>query len=390
MADPVSVNACSTLAQRAAFLSLSMPPIRFNGLTNPYINTAGTQIYTPSQLDMRRKAEILQYNKSASQTNKLTKSQKFAQAIGRTVNSNTSLIGTIVGTTLTVSSVTQGKILVGQSILGFGVAAGTIILSQSAGASGSVGTYVINISQTVSTATVMRANTIISVTTCVNDLYVPSLSSSCDVPGPVITLQYDPTVPLYNYAENVESLGLINSANNSQWTDSTNNDIVAYDSTETTLVDLAISNITSQTTTFSIYSPIGIYVDGTSTSSASGNISINSVTVAVYYNDKNYLLETSVAQPTIYINDLQTATFTRVAASPFSGIIYVGNLGITNLKLPTMYGYVYKIKVKFNMTTTATGINKRVYMNVTSGTTTNCTLTTSGVSTQQPYSLSGV
>ena len=392
MTDSASVNVCSTLAQRAAFLSLSMPPIRFNGLTNPYINTAGNQIYTPSQLDMRRKAEILQYNKSASQTNKLTKSQKFAQAIGRTVNSNTSLIGTIVGTNLTVSTVTQGKILVGQSILGFGVAAGTIILSQSAGASGSVGTYVINISQTVSTATVMRANTIISVTTCVNDLYVPSLSSSCDVPGPVITLQYDPTVPLYNYAENVESLGLINSEIVGQWTDSTSDDIVAYDSTETTLVDLAISNITSQTTTFSIYSPIGIYVDGTSTSSASGNISINSVTVAVYYNDKNYLLETSVAQPTITsMANLKTATFTRAAASPFSGIIYVGNLSITNLLLPTMYGYVYKIKVKFNMTTTATGINKRVYMNVTTGTLVNCGMsTTSGVSPQQPYSLSGV
>ena len=389
MADPASINACNTLAQRAAFLSLSMPPIRFNGLTNPYINTA----YTPSQLDMRRKAEILQYNKSASQTNKLTKSQKFAQAIGRTVNSNTSLIGTIVGTTLTVSSVTQGKILVGQSILGFGVATGTIIISQPTGTSGSVGTYTINISQTVSTATIMRANTIVGVTSCVNDLYVPSLSSSCDVPGPVITLQYDPAVPLYNYAENVESLGLINSANTSQWTDSTNNNIVAYDSVETTLVDLAIGNITSQTTTFSINSPIGIYVDGTSTSSASGsiNININSVTVAVYYNDKNYLLETSVAQPTITsITDPITANYARTAASPFSGIIYVGNLDIKNLKLPTMYGYVYKIKVKFNMTSIATGINRRVYMNVTSGTTTNCILTTSGVSPQKPYSLSGV
>lgn len=383
-------NTCTTLAQRRAFLSLSMPPIRFNGLVNPYINSTGAQVYTPSQLDMRRKAEILQYNKSASQTNKLTKSQKFAQAIGRTVNTNTSFIGTIVGNALTVSSVTQGKILVGQSILGFGVAVGTIIIGQSTGIAGNVGTYTINISQNISTATVMRANTIISATNCVNDLYVSSLSSSCDVPGPVITLQYDPTVPLYNYAQNVASLGLINSENTDQWTDSTNNDIVAYDSIETTLVDLAIGSITSRTTTFSINSPIGIYVDGTSTSSASGNISISGVTVAVYYNDTNYLLETSVVQPTIYITDLQTATFTRAAASPFSGIIYVGNLSITNLKLPTMYGYVYKIKVKFNMTTTATGINKRVYMNVTSGTTTNCTLTTSGVSPQEPYSLSGV
>lgn len=384
-------NTCTTLAQRRAFLSLSMPPIRFNGLVNPYINSTGAQVYTTSQLDMRRKAEILQYNKSASQTNKLTKSQKFAQAIGRTVNTNTSFIGTIVGNALIVSYVTQGKILVGQSILGFGVAIGTIILGQSTGVAGNIGTYTINISQNITTATVMRANAIISATNCVNDLYVPSLSSSCDVPGPVITLRYDPTVPLYNYAQNVASLGLINSENTNQWTDSTSNNIIAYDSIETTLVDIAIGNISSQTTTFSINSPIGIYVDGTSASSSPGDISISSVTIAVYYNDTNYLL-TSVAQPTITATtDLKTARFTRIASSPFSGVIYVGNLGITNLTLPTMYGYVYKIKVKFNMTSGATGINKRVYMNVTNGTTTNCTLvTTSNPSPQIPYSLSGV
>lgn len=384
-------NTCNTLAQRRAFLSLSMPPIRYNGLVNPYINNTGTQVYTPSQLDMRRKAEILQYNKSASQTNKLTKSQKFAQAIGRTVNTNTSFIGTIVGNTMTVSKVTQGTILVGQSIIGFGIATGTIILGQSTGAAGNVGTYTINISQNISTATIMRANTIISVTNCADDLYVPSLSSSCDVPGPVITLQYDPAVPLYNYAQNVASLGLINSEDVGKFTDSTSDNIVAYDSIETTLVDLAISNITSQTTTFSINSPIGIYVDGTSASSSPGDINISDITVSVYYNDTNYLL-TSVAQPTVTATtNLKTARFTRTASSPFSGVIYVGNLSITNLVLPTMYGYVYKIKVKFNMTTTANGINKRVYMNVTSGTTSNCSLvTTSSVSPQLPYSFSGV
>ena len=383
-------NTCTTLAQRRAFLSLSMPPIRYNGLVNPYINSIGAQVYTPSQLDMRRKAEILQYNKSASQTNKLTKSQKFAQAIGRTVNTNTSFIGTIVGNTLTVSKVTQGTILVGQSIIGFGISTGTIILVQSTGSAGNVGTYTINISQNISTATIMRANTIISVTNCANDLYVPSLSSSCDVPGPVITLQYDPTVPLYNYAQSVASLGLLNSEDVGKFTDSTSDDIIAYDSIETTLVDLAISNVTSQTTTFSINSPIGIYVDGTSASSVSGDISISSVTVSVYYNDSNYLL-TSVVQPTISTLTDKTVHYIRTTSSTFSGIKYIGNLSITNLVLPTMYGYVYKIKIKFNLTTNATGINKRVYMNFTTGTPVNCTFTNpTSVSPQLPYSLSGV
>ena len=303
-------NACSTLQQRTAFLQMMVPPVRFNGVVNPYLNTN----YTTSQLDMRRKAEILQYNKNSSQTNKLTKAQRFTKAIGRT-------------------------------------------------------------------ATV----------TCANDLYIPSLSSSSGVPGPVVTLQYDPTVPLYNYAQNTASLGLVNTEDTSKWIDSTKDDIVSYDSIETVLLDLAINKIETSSTTFSINSPIGIYVDGTSASSSPGDISISSVTISVYYNDTNYLL-TSVAQPTVTATtNLKTARFTRTASSPFSGVIYVGNLSITDLVLPTMYGYVYKIKVKFNMTTTANGINKRVYMNVTSGTTSNCSLvTTSGVSPQIPYSLSGV
>lgn len=29
---------------------------------------------------------------------------------------------------------------------------------------------------------------------------LPGLTSACDVPGPVIKLQYDPAIPLYNYA----------------------------------------------------------------------------------------------------------------------------------------------------------------------------------------------
>jgi len=385
-------NICNTLTQRRAFLSLSMPPIRYNGLVNPYVNDIGAQIYKPSDLDMRRKAEILQYKKNSTQTNRLTKSQKFAQAIGRTVNFSTGFIGTINGTILTVSKVTQGTIIIGQSLSGYGIALGTIVIGQSQ-TTGKTGTYTISISQNIPTSTVIYANTNTTLTTCENDLYIPSLSSSCDVPGPVVTLYYDPTVPLYNYVQNVVSLGLINSEDTGKWTDSTNDNIIAYDSIETTLVDLAISKIDSPTTIFSINSPIGIYIDGTTSSSSSGNISLSNITVSVYYNDSNYLL-TSIEQPTIVtLNELknQAVSYTANPSSTFSGIKYIGNLNITNLVLPTMYGYVYKIKVKFRINTNATGINTRVYMNFTTGNNVNCAFTApTAVSPQIPYSISGI
>jgi hypothetical protein len=38
-----------------------------------------------------------------------------------------------------------------------------------------------------------------AVTECLLDDLIPTLSSSCDVPGKSIILQYDPSIPLYNY-----------------------------------------------------------------------------------------------------------------------------------------------------------------------------------------------
>ena len=392
MADPASVNACNTLAQRTAFLQMSMPSLRFNGVTNPYLNTG----YTPSQLDMRRKAEILQYNKNSSQTNKPTKSQKFATAIGRSVNTGATFIGTISGTTLVVSFVRSGVITVGQSISGVGVTPGTIIVSKSQ----TIGTYTVNISHSIGVDTIMYATATANTTTCANDLYVPTLSSSSDIPGPVITLQYDPTVPLYNYAQNTASLGLINTEDTSEFINTTKDDIVSYDSIETVLLDLAITNVDTQRTTFSINTPIGIYVDGNATGAdISGNISLNSVEVSVYYGENK--LSTLIAPNLPTLDELKGTIVHYVVSTPnvnFSGVKHIGNLSITDLTLPTMNGYVYKIKLKFKLTSSKTGtyssFNTRVYMNVstiTTGALTNCTFTTpTTVSTRIPYSISSV
>lgn len=40
------------------------------------------------------------------------------------------------------------------------------------------------------------------VTECPLDEFIPTLTTSSDVPGKVIVLQYDPSVPLYNFTRN--------------------------------------------------------------------------------------------------------------------------------------------------------------------------------------------
>lgn len=56
--------------------------------------------------------------------------------------------GSIVGTTLTVTEVDSGTLEVGQTVVGPGVAPGTIIIALGTG-TGGVGTYIVSISQTV-------------------------------------------------------------------------------------------------------------------------------------------------------------------------------------------------------------------------------------------------
>jgi hypothetical protein len=40
---------------------------------------------------------------------------------------------------------------------------------------------------------------------CAADRLIPTLSSACNVPGPIITLTYDPSMILYNYASQINS-----------------------------------------------------------------------------------------------------------------------------------------------------------------------------------------
>ena len=57
-------------------------------------------------------------------------------------------------TTMTVTAITSGTIYPGMTITGTGVTAGTRIISQTTGIDGSTGTYVVSVSQTVSSTTI--------------------------------------------------------------------------------------------------------------------------------------------------------------------------------------------------------------------------------------------
>ena len=297
---------CAIIEQRNIALQLTGPPSRYN-IISPY------PAYTQSQLDMRRKAEILQYKQNSTQSNKITKSQKWSQLVNGQFQNNTQTI--ITNTPIYDAS--------RANVIG--------------------NTYSPQVYNLVNN--------------CPMDLYISTPSSSGNVPGPIINLQYDPTIPLYNYATNNYSLSVLNTpANNNEWQYYTSNNIFYLNQSisttsitnENTLVTLYIQNVNKQSYNYIINTPISVYIAGdvSGNNDGSGNISITGYTCNVYYNDSiaSTVSNTVNMSPVVF-----TTTTQYFETKTFNGNIYVGNLTIPNIGLFTTTGYVYNIKLSFNL-----------------------------------------
>jgi len=106
------------------------------------------------------------------------------------INSPSSAVftATISGTTLNVTAVKNGVIATGQSLFGIGVAAETVITGTGTG-SGGIGTYTINLSQTISTAETMNSAPVAAVftgTISSTTLSVTAVASGTLYPGQTV------------------------------------------------------------------------------------------------------------------------------------------------------------------------------------------------------------
>lgn len=302
---------CDVINQRNKLRLLLQPPIRFNPVS-PY--PANTQ----AELDMRRKAEILQYNKNSTQKGKITKAQQWSNLVKGSFQRNTQ----------------------------------TTVVRDSSGQIIDFTVY----------------NTVAS---CPQDKYLPTLSSSSDVPGPIITLQYNPDVPLYNYAEGENVSGLINQEKPTYWNSYTSSNILSLvplldgstQTDQTTLCSLAIFNTDYNFTTFEINTPIGFYVSGQATNNtdASGIFNIDTFNVSVYNN--NNLITTTNINTTTSITNRAVNYYTKfpkdgngniIGDTTFQGVQYIGNLKMSNIVLSTQPGLLYDIKIVFTIRSSLT------------------------------------
>jgi hypothetical protein len=101
--------------------------------------------------------------------------------------------GSVSGTTLTVTAVTQGTIGANQSLFGLGVTNETVITGQLTGTTGGVGTYSINLSQTV-TSTLMNSAAVASVLTASMSGTTLTVTGSTGTLYPGQTIQGDTVI----------------------------------------------------------------------------------------------------------------------------------------------------------------------------------------------------
>lgn len=107
-------------------------------------------------------------------------------SIAQVVSNNA---GAITQGVMSVTAVGSGAIVVGGTLSGTGVQAGTIVVAQLTGTAGGIGTYLVNIPQTVASTTITQASGLFTVTAVASGVIgVGDVLSGTNITGtPVVT-----------------------------------------------------------------------------------------------------------------------------------------------------------------------------------------------------------
>ena len=286
MNNDYNLNDTSFCQQRALTQLYNMPLTRFTP-ANPY----ASQTHTKFQLDMRRKAEILKYspNKLSTQTNNLTKSQKYALLARGTLKSNQ--------------------------------------LKDSSG--------------------IYKYNNICDS----SKIQMPTTSSN--VPGKLMNLYLDETVPLYNYSNfNARTYSNYVPTDSDPWQFVVLNDVQivlssnnANNANVTTgnIYHLIIrNNINEPQTKFEIVTPILLSVSGATENSS---IQLTDASLSVYYNEQ--FVNNQPFQSTNW-SDISWNDINTIANTPYStSTKYLVFENVELFTIPT-YAYTFKLNVKYD------------------------------------------
>ncbi len=287
---------CNINKQRQKFFLLNRPPTRYEPNT-PYPQ------YTKMQLDMRRKAEILQYKKNSSQTSQLTKSQKFSMLVNANsyINKKSQCVEDMTKPQWTTSCDVPG-----QPIL-------------------------LYYDPTIPLYNYQTKQNPYAFENDVQDILQDNL-----VNGLILSLF---NVSIY-YQGGV-------------------NGLLPFNTQDTNFMSLCIHNVISNNYIYNFGIPLGVYISGYNPNNfpVTANFYLNKIILNIYYYPNTtsyYVTDTTnnnflVNKHNISITTDISGSFTVNSLSNFNGNQYIANVDISKILLPSQYGDVYNFNFTCNM-----------------------------------------
>ena len=237
-------------------------------------------------------------------------------------------------------------------------------------------------------------------TTCSVNKFLPTPTTSCDVPGPPIVLYQDPAVPLYNYQSSIiRSYGIENTAVSAkQWdlfitTDISLSPIVSGYYPFFTILFLPVCDVGYWL--YSCQCSMQLLFSGTTPTSTSLKFTVSKLYVDVYYTDVLVCSSDAALVPTAWYKTpiVVTTDYTivddtianmqieTVAGQRFNVLFYSGFITLSDMTLPTQPGFIYDVRLRpqFTVTSPSTVYNiatQELIINCSNDTTTveGCTL----------------
>jgi hypothetical protein len=272
----------------------NIPPFRYTPVS-PYNGTV-----TQFDLDMRRKAEILKYNKNAN--GKLTKKQSWAQTVAGNLQRRTY-------SQTAVQAIVAGDI-------------------------------------------------------CEDLSRRPTPTTSSGVPGPVMNLYYDPSINLYNYSTNPNAYATENYEETDMWLTKSDSDIISMNPTVFTLNIRKPIDKTFYSYSFEIPVALYVSGSAATDISGNFRSIVSAPTVSVLYGGQPFVLSaTPIINTTNLITDISGVASGVFNGAIYIGKIGVSNLVLLTNPGST-YDVVFNYGISTTKDVNITSIATSMYTNV--------------------------
>lgn len=185
---------------------------------------------------------------------------------------------------------------------------------------------------------------------CPYDALIPTPTSACNVPGPIITLQYDPTVPLYKYGYQPERYNLVNPLKDRSYTVYENNDVPFYQNTSDVVCYLLFKNPNESSYEFDLQMPVAINFNGYK-NTASSNKNVSFINIVLY----SGTLEITYGIKPVIVKNLDISNVNSILLSVENSIgyfevsRYIGLVNVSEIILRAQPQDVYEFNMTFNI-----------------------------------------